>query len=151
MDTTEELYGYFYAGMPNLSAGELFFWITVDETMKQLGVDDVGAVIAIILGQPKLKTRQKFAGSIKGTSVASVMTRKAFPNAQFPFGIKLPTITAKNIRSLRLIFTRNLGTFVGRSIPVLGWFILANDVATISYYTLVHYNMIAREDDKFWN
>lgn len=32
MDTTEKLGGtYFYYGMTNLTAGELFFWIMVDE------------------------------------------------------------------------------------------------------------------------
>lgn len=38
MDTVEELNGtYFYRGFSNLSAGELLFWVFLDETAEQLG------------------------------------------------------------------------------------------------------------------
>ncbi len=150
MDTTEELYGYFYAGMPNLSAGELFFWITVDETMKQLGVDDIGAVVGILCGQPNLSTRQKPKGSIKGTSVASVYARKLLPNVMLPFNMRLPTIIGTNPKTMKIITTRNLRTFVGRTIPILGWVILLSDVTLIIYNTVVHYNKIVRDSDKLW-
>lgn len=49
MDTTEQLNGtYFFDGMSNLSAGELAFWIVVDEAQKQLGVEDIFALALII-------------------------------------------------------------------------------------------------------
>nr|WP_289368233.1 hypothetical protein [Pantoea stewartii] len=60
MDTTEELNGtYFYAGRPNLTAGELFFMIICEEVAAQLGVDDLGAIVAnryntIARGEDKL-------------------------------------------------------------------------------------------------
>lgn len=43
MDTVEELKGtYFYKGIANISAGELFFWIILDEINKyqKLKADD---------------------------------------------------------------------------------------------------------------
>ncbi len=149
MDTTEELYGYFYAGMPNLSAGELFFWITVDETMKQLGVDDVGAVVGILLGRNNIPTRQKPIGAIRGTSVASIYSRKLL-NYNLPFNI-LPTFVGGPVTNLKFRLTNNLGAFVGRSVPFVGWIILAHDVCQIIYKTVVHYNIIARSNDKLWN
>lgn len=42
MDTTEQLNGtYFFDGMLNLTAGELAFWIVLDEASKQLRVSNV--------------------------------------------------------------------------------------------------------------
>ncbi|EOS96332.1 putative phage membrane protein [Erwinia tracheiphila PSU-1] len=43
-----------------------------------------------------------------------------------------------------------VGTFVGRTIPVVGWVILASDVSQISYKTVRDYNKIARGNDKVW-
>ncbi|WP_205128702.1 hypothetical protein [Burkholderia ubonensis] len=63
--------GYHCYGMSNLSAGELFFWIMVDETMNQLGVGDAASVGMILLGGNNLSTRTKPLGAIKGTSRAS--------------------------------------------------------------------------------
>ncbi|VFS83875.1 Uncharacterised protein [Raoultella terrigena] len=38
MDTVEELNGtYFYKGIDNISAGELFFWLFLDKTNEQFG------------------------------------------------------------------------------------------------------------------
>ncbi|EDX9404791.1 hypothetical protein C4970_003774 [Salmonella enterica subsp. enterica serovar Nottingham] len=38
-----------------------------------------------------------------------------------PPGIRLPTLTSKTINSLQLSSTNNLGRFVGRNVPWLGW------------------------------
>lgn len=52
MDSVKELNGAcHYCGMINLTAGELFFWVMVDETMNHLGVDDVVSVGMILLGK----------------------------------------------------------------------------------------------------
>ncbi|WP_227789626.1 MULTISPECIES: hypothetical protein [unclassified Burkholderia] len=40
MATEKSNGNYHYYGMSGLGAGELFFWIMVDETMNQLGVGD---------------------------------------------------------------------------------------------------------------
>ncbi|WP_396329118.1 hypothetical protein [Burkholderia anthina] len=72
MNAIGELSGaYRYYGMVNLTAGELFFWIMVDKTMNQLGVDDVVSVGMILLGKNNLSTRVKPGGAIKGASRAS--------------------------------------------------------------------------------
>ncbi|MBH3259525.1 hypothetical protein I5P78_24285 [Serratia marcescens] len=151
MDTVEELGGtYFYAGMERLRAGELFFWIFVDKTMQQLGVGDVGAVAAIVSGMAILPTRQKPSGAKKGTSLASVASRKVFGNAKFPYGIQLPTFIGNPVEGVRRKMISNIGTFVGRTVPVVGWLILAYDVSRISVESVVAYNKIARAEDRLW-
>lgn len=60
MDTVEELNGtYFYRGFYNLSAGELLFWIFLDETAEQFETGDLLTVGLILLGQPEIATRGK--------------------------------------------------------------------------------------------
>lgn len=72
MDTVEELNGtYFYDGSSNLSAGELFFWIMIDETFDHLGITDIAAMTGIYVGSNSLTVAGKFAGATPGTSVAS--------------------------------------------------------------------------------
>ncbi|WP_175836634.1 STM2901 family protein [Burkholderia anthina] len=139
-----------YYGMVNLTAGELFFWIMVDETMIQLGVDDVVSVGMILLGKNNLSTRVKPGGAIKGTSRASQYSRRVFQKAQFPFGLQLPTLVGGPVRNVKIRMVRNIGTFVGRTIPVLGWGILASDIYTITHKTASHYNKVAREVDRLW-
>ena len=149
MDTVEELNGtYFYKGVCNISAGELFFWIFLDEIGDQFGgITDLGAMALIILGQPDISTRGKIALTTRGTSVASLAARR-YLDVTLPF--QLPTFTNASIRTLKPMFVNNLGAFVGRAVPVVGWVILASDVATIVYKTTSHYNKIACGSDKIW-
>ncbi len=73
MDTTEELNGtYFYHGQSNLSAGELFDVIFLEQFCDELGIS-IESGAAILAGQPWLKTRTKPGEAIKGTSVISGM------------------------------------------------------------------------------
>lgn len=75
MDTVEELNGtYFYSGTSNLSAGELFFWIMIDETSEYFGIKDIAAVTAIYSGSNTLTVTGKFAGATPGKSVASLLS-----------------------------------------------------------------------------
>lgn len=62
---------------------------------------------------------------------------------------KLPTWLGLPPKA-KLIMTRKLGTFVGRTIPVIGWVILASDVAMISYKSVNKYNTIAHPADRIW-
>lgn len=63
MDTVEELNGtYIYDGSSNLSAGELFFWIMVDETLDHFGISDIAAVAGIYLGSNSVTVAGKLAG-----------------------------------------------------------------------------------------
>lgn len=148
MDTVEELNGtYFYNGSSNLSAGELFFWVMIDETLDHFGINDIAAVTAIYLGSNSLTVAGKFAGATPGTSVASTYSRQIFRGKMMP--VSLPTWIGFP-PNVKRIMTQRLGTFVGRTIPVVGWVILAVDVSTIIYNTLTKYNTIAHPSDRIW-
>lgn len=152
MDTVEQLNGtYFYAGRANLSAGELFLMVFCEQVAEQLGIDDFGAIVAIVSGLNISKTRGKFRGNIADTSYASRGARKVFGNKTFPGNVKLPTVVGGYPPStMRIILTRKMGTFVGRAVPVVGWIILAKDVTEISFKSVTRYNGIARGTDKLW-
>ncbi|WP_168386273.1 STM2901 family protein [Erwinia amylovora] len=151
MDTVEELNGtYFFNGLSNLSSEELLFWVMVDETLKQLGVQDVIGVASIILGNNIIGIPGKPITATPGTSPASLFFRK---HLSYKFRTRvLPTLTKKSfsIRGIKIFWVNNLGSFAGRAVPVLGWGILAVDVTTISYHTVNRYNTIARPEDKIW-
>ncbi|WP_337029269.1 STM2901 family protein [Pantoea agglomerans] len=151
MDTTEQLNGtYFYHGVQNLTPQELLFWVLLDETEKQLGVQDIGAVAGIILGNNSIDVPGKPLSATPGTSVASLFFRR---HMSYKFRKRiLPTLTLKSfsMRGLKIFWVNNLGTFIGRAVPVVGWVILANDVAQISFRTVHRYNLIVRPEDKIW-
>jgi hypothetical protein len=136
---------YRYNELTNLRSTELFFWIAVDKTLDQLGVHDVAAVFAILAGQPIIPTRAKVGGATKGTSIASIAARRVL---NYDLRFRLPTITGSSITTLRIAFTKNLGAFVGRSVPVVGWIILANDVIQIVYNTVSTYNSLVKPADR---
>ncbi len=151
MDTVEELNGtYFYKGMINLSAPELLFWVMIDAVEEQLGVQDMVAVASLILGGNYISVPGKPLTATKSTSPASLFFRK---NLRYIFKSRvLPTLTQKSfsLRGIKIFWVNNLGAFVGRAVPVVGWVILANDVAQISIKTATRYNNIARMDDQLW-
>ncbi|NUU65106.1 hypothetical protein HQN64_03180 [Enterobacteriaceae bacterium BIT-l23] len=154
MDTVEELNNtYFYAGKSNLSASALLFMIFCEKTVEQfgLGVADFGAVVAIVSGRNDLDTRTKPKDALKGTSHASKAARNVFGKVKFPFGVRLPTwIGGYTPWTARRVMVRNIGTFVGRTIPLVGVVILSADVIEITYKTVRDYNAIARGNDKIW-
>ncbi|MEG6474969.1 hypothetical protein QCN08_22705, partial [Enterobacter roggenkampii] len=47
-------------------------------------------------------------------------------------------------------YVTNLGAFVGRGLPVVGWAIVASDISQIVYKTVRDYNTIAHEKDRIW-
>lgn len=148
MDTVEELNGtYFYDGSSNLSAGELFFWITIDETLDHFGISDIAAVTGIYLGANSVTVAGKFVGATPGTSVASIYSRKLFRDRMLP--VRLPTWVGFP-PNVKRIMTQRLGTFVGRTIPVVGWVILAVDVSVIMFKSVNKYNTIVHPSDRLW-
>lgn len=148
MDSVEELNGtYFYDGSSNLSAGELFFWIMIDETLDHFGIADVAAVTAIYLGSNSVTVAGKLAGATPGTSVASIYSRSLFRGRMMP--VRLPTWIGYPPHAKR-IMTQRLGTFVGRTIPLVGWVVLAGDVTVISYKALNKYNTLVHPSDRIW-
>jgi hypothetical protein len=136
---------YHYKSRIDLSSTELFFLIAVDKTLEQLDVQDIGAVAAVLLGQPILSTRAKPIGATRGTSIASLVCRHAL-NYELKF--RLPMIAGASITTLRIALTKNLGAFVGRSVPVVGWIILAYDVSRIMWNTVTTYNFHVSQDDR---
>jgi len=130
-----------------LTPPELFFLVVLEETAKETGVEDLASLSMILLGRPLIPTRGKFAGAVKGTSVASVVSRRLLP-----FEIKhkiLPTFTSlKSLFLLRIKFTRNMGAFVGRAIPGVGWVLLSSDVAIILFRSAVAYNHLVQPEDR---
>lgn len=131
----------------NLTPVELFFFIGVDETMKELGIDEVVGVAMILAGQRFVPTRGKFAGAVKGTSYASIWSRRLLPY-ELKYKI-LPTFTSfKSALLLRVKMTREIGAFIGRGIPVVGWAITAGEAATVMYRTAVKYNQLAKPEDR---
>ncbi|MGH1529042.1 STM2901 family protein [Yersinia proxima] len=151
MDTVEQLNGtYFYKGMVNLTPQELLFWVMIDATEEQLGVQDMVAVASLILGGNYIAVPGKPLTATPGTSPASLFFRK---HLRYTFKSRvLPTLTQKSfsLRKIKIFWVNNLGAFVGRAVPVVGWVILANDITQISIKTATRYNNIARMEDQLW-
>lgn len=137
---------YRYYTHQDLTPTELFFFMMIDQTRKQLGINDVESVILILSGLPLLPTRQKFAGATKGTSIASLVSRTLF-KYQFKKNI-LPTLTLNSMKSLKILFARRLGVFIGRTIPGVGWVLLAHDVFLIGEYSVLKYNSMVKAEDR---
>jgi hypothetical protein len=154
MDTVEELNGtYFYAGKSNLTAGELFFMIFCENTVDQfgLGIADFAAIVALYSGVNNQTTRNKPQTAISGTSRISKKVRTVFKEAKFPFGIQLPTwIGGYTPWSVKRRMVSKIGTFVGRTIPLIGELVIISDVSQIIYRSIRDYNNIARGNDKIW-
>lgn len=143
MDTTEELNGtYFYHGQSNLSSGELFDVIFLEQFCDELGIG-IESGAAILSGQPWLKTRQKPGAAIKGTSVISKYGRMLLRDTRIPFGIRVPTPFG-----LRIQKTNKLAAVIARYVPWLGWIGLINSLYQVSRKTQAKYNLIARPKDR---
>ena len=136
---------YTYGIHQNLTPADLFVYVAIDETRKQLGLDDLAAASAVLLGQADVPVPGKVAGATAGTSVASLTARKLLP---FKVRVRLPMITNVGLSGVRIAFTRNLGAFVGRAVPVIGELFLARDAFMIMRNTVVTYNRLAKQDDR---
>ena len=101
----------------------------------------------ILSGQRFVPTRGKFAGAVKGTSYASIWSRRLLPY-ELKYKI-LPTFTSlKSVLLLRVKMTREIGAFVGRGIPVVGWAITAGEAATVMCRTAAKYNQLVKPEDR---
>jgi hypothetical protein len=112
MNTTEELNGtYFYHGHSNLSAGELFDLIFLEQFCDELAIG-VESGAAILSGQPWLRTRQKPRDAQVGTSIASKYARIILRDARLPFGLRVNTPVGFSMKK-----TNKLAAVIGRYIP----------------------------------
>lgn len=148
MDTTEQLNGtYFFDGMVNLSAGELAFWVVLDEAQKQLGVLDLFALALIIGGIPMVPTRTKLDA------------RKATPNTS-PLSAAMRTLikhklekrwkspTWKTMLNGQRAKTNSLGGLIGRWLPWIGVVITAYDLTMITYHSINRYNLLVKPEHR---
>ncbi|PPK41953.1 hypothetical protein B0G57_12348 [Trinickia symbiotica] len=61
----------------------------------------------------------------------------------------LPTVTSfTSLVTLRLKFTGNLGVFVGRAIPGVGWVVFASDASMIIFRSVNAYNRMVKPEDR---
>lgn len=97
VDTVEQISGYFYKGYWNLKPEELFLLILIDAMSQHLEIE-VTAAAAILTGQPWIPTRTKPGTAIKGTSIASIMSRKLLSNVRLPVGISFITPMGKSLK-----------------------------------------------------
>ncbi|WP_061172885.1 STM2901 family protein [Caballeronia pedi] len=137
---------YGYGMHRNLTPSELLFLIAVDETCDELGVNDAVAVASILAGQNWLPTRVKPMGATPGTSVASKLSRR-FLDYDIKWKI-LPTVTNGSVKQLKFLMARNIGKFVGRTVPVVGWAIAAHDAMAIGINSVRHYNRLVKQEDR---
>ena len=57
-------------------------------------------------------------------------------------------ITGSSITGLRIALTKNLGAFIGRSVPGVGWVILTYDITQIMWKTISTYNNYVFQNDR---
>ncbi|MFP6560284.1 STM2901 family protein [Paraburkholderia sp. B3] len=136
---------YAYGIHQNLRPVDLFVYVAIDETQKQLGFGDLSAAAAMLLGQADVPAPGKFAGATAGTSVASLVARRLLP---VKVAVRLPMITGAGLSGVRIAFTRNLGAWVGRTIPIVGEIFLAVDATLIMRKTVMVYNRIVKPEDR---
>lgn len=136
---------YSYGSLKDLTPIELYLCLLTEEATKQLGVQDVVALMSLILGYPFLSVRTKFRGATPGVSVASLICRELLD-----IRLKkacLPAITG-TLSNLKISWTNNVGAFVGRTIPEVGWVIGIYDVVVISTKATLRYNVIVKPEDR---
>ncbi|MCG7781125.1 STM2901 family protein [Lelliottia amnigena] len=143
MDTTEEQNGtYFYHGQVNLTAGELFDVIFLEQFCDELGIG-ITSGATILAGQPWLETRTKPGTAIKGTSIISKYARMLLKNTKVPFGLRIKTSVGIRMRT-----TNSLAAVIARYVPWLGSFELINSLYQVSRKTQNKFNLIARPEDR---
>lgn len=147
MDTTEELNGtYFYGGYQNVTHVQLFWLIGVQAVGEHLNIS-VTAAALVLSGQPLLPTRTKPMGTTPGTSVAAWSSRKLL-NYRFPRGFLLPTLTGKTVGELHISWVNNLGAFVGRNVPWVGWVLSFGSIYRILSDIRQTYDKVARPEHR---
>lgn len=149
MDTTEEINGtYWYHGHANVTAGELFDLIFIEQLADSLGIS-TEATALVLLGQPFIPVKGKLsvATNTPGTSVASILCRQLLRGARFPFGLRLKAPMGK-FSKLKMVPTNQIATFIGRWIPFVGHAQLLVMLFVVTRNTRNKYNLIARPKDR---
>lgn len=121
---------------------DLYIAILAHQAAEEFGIADVLGLIAVLSGQAFISTRGKFKDAEKGTSLVSKYMSKIPGKSP----VRLPTIvgTARIIggEGFKVRFTIIIGKFIGRTVPFVGWGILAYELGSIFYNTQVEFNRI---------
>lgn len=136
---------YYFQSHNNLSPAELFLWIALDQTKTQLGFADLAAVATWLLSVNDVPVSGKMKTATEGTSVLSMFFRSVIKKRA---PMRLPTLTWKSVTEFRFIYTKSLGGFVGRAIPVLDVVFLGYDATVIMYRTVSRYNSMVDPEDR---
>ncbi|MFC3947791.1 STM2901 family protein [Serratia entomophila] len=148
MDTVEELGGtYFYKGYSNLNPQQLFWLVWVDAFSQHAGLE-ISASAMILAGYPFLGTRGKPSPATKGTSIASVVSRRLIPDIHLPPGVVIPTLVGRSLKDLHVSYTNKVRTAIGRNIPWIGYAMAAYTVHAISRDVKETYNRVARSEHR---
>ena len=148
MDTTEERNGtYFYHGHTNVTPGELFDLIFIEQLADALGIT-TESVSMVLIGQPFIPVSGKLSAetNTSGTSVASIISRRLLGDARFPFGLR-PHAPMGKLSKLKMVPSNKIATFIGRWVPFVGYAQLIITMKLVAERTREKYNVIARPVD----
>jgi len=106
------------------------------------GTKDIIALVAVYSGQNTIDVSGKLNGAWKGTSYASIYSRKLLRDYRLPFRLLTWIHNPKNPLQIKMLMTHKLETFVSRILPVSGWVIMAADVAEIGWKTTVNITLL---------
>ncbi|WP_157375995.1 hypothetical protein [Burkholderia ubonensis] len=59
-------------------------------------------------------------------------------------------LTNASVKQMKFFFVRNIGTFVGRAIPVVGWAVAAHDVYAIATNSVARFNRLVNREDRLF-
>ncbi|PWU29454.1 MULTISPECIES: STM2901 family protein [Pseudomonas] len=140
---------YCYAGECGFTATDLFWTIAIETTLEELGLDDVAAALAIVGGMNIVAPpRGKLAGTTPNTSLLSLHLRRVLKKKRFPGNLRLPTLTGWG--PPRVAYTRSVGAFIARAVPVAGWAYTVAEIGTIAYKIVRKYDSLVSAEDRFF-
>lgn len=145
MDTIEQLTGYYFKGMWNLSPGELAFWILVDEAEQQFNGIDIFAFATIVGGLNIIHVPGKPNTATSGTSILSLSLRRMI---SYRLDRRWRSPTWKTLINGQWARTASLGGVIGRWLPWVGVAITLYDISIISHRAIWHYNLMVRNKDR---
>lgn len=139
---------YDYHGHANVTSGELFDLIFIEQLADALGITTEAASM-VLIGQPFIPVSGKLSAATNtpGTSVASILSRKLLGDTRFPFGLRLGAPMGK-LSKLKMVPTSKIATFLGRWVPFVGYAELIITVQLVAIRTRQKYNLIARPKDR---
>ncbi len=145
MDTFEQVSGYYFKGMDNLSKGELAFWVTVDEVEKQFSGIDIVAFAFILGGLNIIPVPGKPSTATPGTSILSLSLRRMI---SYRLDSRWRSPTWKTLIGGGWARTSSLGGLIGRWTPWVGVAMTAGDISIIGFKSIHRYNLIVESRDR---